>query len=61
MHNTCDECSVIYCLAERMDNGKNCPCVNCLIKVMCSVSCKEFCDYYGEMVKSLKEEGIHIE
>lgn len=65
MHNTCDGCvgCVVEssCLGERIDDGEHCPCANCLIKVMCSTGCKEFFDYYGGVVGSLKKEGINIE
>lgn len=62
MIDACGGCSAnSSCLGERMDNGEHCPCVNGLVKIMCSMVCKEFFDYYGEVVGSLKKEGIHIE
>lgn len=51
MHSDCEGCfgavSPCYCaIRDLYANYDDCPCMNCLIKIMCSVVCKERKDYY---------------
>lgn len=47
----CDGClgagAVAYCIVRiDFEASEDCPCANCLIKVICDQTCKERADYY---------------
>lgn len=63
MHNDCEGCLLpSSCgIKDLYDNYDDCPCMNCLVKVMCSIVCKERMDYYktrGVSKEKLKRKGL---
>jgi len=39
------ENTYLYCLVPPYSNGKKCPCLTCLIQVMCTTVCLEYEEY----------------
>lgn len=60
MNDICDGCVVTrgvgYCLTHVIENGENCPCVNCLIKVMCSRACEDRINYSKKSITAARKE-----
>lgn len=55
MDDICDGCFIKdrigYCFTHAVENGENCPCVNCLIKVICSKACEDRINYSTKSVE----------
>lgn len=66
INKECEGCSInSICILKtsRLDSKTNenikCPCMNCLLKVMCSVICKEYKDYVTiRTTKWISEKGV---
>ena len=54
--NSCKGCLLyennMYCGTRKSPNRINCPCQNCIIKVMCNTGCQDYRDCEKESIKS---------
>ena len=57
--NECRGCSLYYICIKGYtfkDTSKRCPCITCLVKMMCRFACEEYVKFRVE----LREEDKHI-
>lgn len=62
MNNECEGCRAFdigKCIIQIKPSIKhhNCPCINCLVKAMCTQLCKEFLDYVHYYRKNISESN----
>jgi len=54
IHEECKSCRLGYvCTLTSFDNEFNCPCKQCLVKVMCRQICVEYQKYILDISKSI--------
>ncbi|MFW9872224.1 MAG: hypothetical protein ACFFG0_03905 [Candidatus Thorarchaeota archaeon] len=60
----CEGCYLkkTYCLLKKIDENskKNCPCLNCLVKVTCEGGKKHYCEIRMTSIRELLEEKQRI-
>jgi len=50
MNSFCRGCNTQICSLKMKAHYANCPCVNCVIKSMCSEPCKDMLKYYRKNI-----------